>query len=275
MQAVLNAAKQGDVSHIQAAALKLAVSKGYLTEDHKLTAQGFAAVGGDYLIQVPKKVEKEVVWVTVDTKPDEAEAEATARRFSVTNANVFRVVPDGLVLPRFPVFDFGQRYVENALNGTRVATPGFVGIDSDESLPEALFIIQKRISPTFADGQQLDWELAVERRFADYEDAAQVAYEYVTAEKKDGLECRVVYADPPLPLTVYRNGQAGRPDTSAYEELVRLAAGFFLQDGTPHAEAAGILLAEWAHTPEQVRKACAAALRRIGLHELAEVISHV
>lgn len=274
MQAVLNAAKQGDVSHIQVAALKLAVSKGYLTEDHKLTDQGFAAVGGDYLIQVPKKVDKEIVWATVDTKPDEAEAEAAARRFSVTNANVFRVIPDGLVLSQFPVFDFGQRYVEDALSGARVATPSFLGVNSDESLPEALFIIQKRISPAFVDGQQLEWELAVERRFADYEDAAQVAYEFVTAEKKDGLECRVVYADPPLPLTVYRNGQAGRPDTSAYHELIQITAGFFLQQDMPQAEAAGILLAEWAHTPEQVCKVCAAALRRIGLDELAEVISH-
>lgn len=272
MQAVLIAAKKGDVSHIQAAALKLAVSKGYLTEDYKLTAQGFAAVGGDYLIQVPKKVDKEVVWVTVETHPDEAAAEAAARRFSVTNANVFRVVPDGLVLSQFPVFDFGQRYVEDARSGARVATPGFVGVESGE-FPTAMFLVQKRVAPAFVEGKQLEWELAVDQRFADYEDAVQAAQQIANGDDKDGIECRVVYEDPFLPFVAYRNGQAGRPDTSIYAELIEVTAGFF---GSPTAaEAAGILLAEWAHNPAQVCQACAEALRRVGLAELAEVIGHV
>jgi hypothetical protein len=265
-----------DFSQIEKRTRTAFVRNGYTTRDGKLTPKALEAIAvpAVYVVQKQTKADGKLVWVNFGEWDTEAEAEEFARRTSVLNSGTFRVVGKGVVeSTQFTVFNFGQRYTQDALTGERIATSTFASVPSEE-FPTSMFIIQKRVSPAFA-GEQKKWELAEDRRYATYDDAAQTAYAMVSAEDQGGWEYRVVYEDPPLQPTVYRNGQAGRPDTSIMDVLVTVTNQFFSADPGERAEAAGILLSEWAPDAEAVRIACAEALRRVELFDLAEAISHV
>lgn len=192
-----------------------------------------------------------------------AEAEATAAACSIINSTAIRIVEGDDAEPGvYTVYDFGRRYIEHSAGG-RSSVPLPPKLNTGELETEApfnRFVVQRRSRHWATNGMFTPWVIAHPTRFVDQQDAVAAARS-AAAKDTNAYEYRVTVEDmPDLPPVVYVQSQT-EPDLG----LLDLLAAYMVTEGETEKQrkaiAIGVMLAQWAISPDSVIDGCRASLQ--------------
>lgn len=244
--------------------------KGYV-----LTPLGHSVLGSSYVIEQRAfdkwtLVRDESGGVLQFASPDAAGQHAA--RLSIMTSERLRVVREGDAPDSFPVFVFGQRFIEDAASGaqTPVLPPA---IDDDDEVPIAAeYVVVRR-----ADS---GWTLAGARRYADVELATAAAARASRTSDDDFAALPDVALDLPV-IVCYRKGErvVNVGVLNLLIDAVLDCAPVLPVSDTLAARqqvALGWLLAQWAErTPTTVVAVCVEALRALDMPALADTVAQL
>lgn len=207
---------------------------------------------------------------------NEGEAESQAAIFSVTMSAPVRVMPSATNTGTWVLYDFGQRYIQDA-SGAITPQSRIVPAATPDEPTGPLFGVQRRPNPKYTDLMVYPWQAASEQHFAMEGDAADAAHSLSTTET-DAWDFRYAYDDTiDLRPAIYRVG-GEHPDVGALDALALVGAEYLPGDSLLERkrQAVGGLLSEWTGgSASEILQIFIEALKRAQLPDLAERVGEV